>query len=145
MELLRDDGKCPNGFTLVPWQNGQCLTTWNAMVEDLLAPSYLSAISLPDSKAEAAAAWKRSKYAAITLTHIFVPVAVETLGRVNAEGLRFLDQIGDRLSGVTGDPRDSSFLYQRLSVIFQRFNMPFAAPSPRRTPKRSHSRHRFYL
>ena len=91
-----------------------------------LAPSYLSATSpLPDSAAEAAAVRKRSKYAVITLNHILVPVAVavETLGPVNAEGLRFLDQIGDRLSAVTGDPRESSFLYQRLSVLAQRFNL----------------------
>ena len=45
--------------------------------------------SLPGSAAEAAAARKRSKYAAITLTHMFVPVAVETLGPLNAEGLVF--------------------------------------------------------
>ena len=91
---------------------------------DSPAPSYLSATSsLPGSAAEAAAARKSSKYAAITLTHIFFPVAVETLGPVNAEGLRFLDQMGDRLSVVTGDPRESAFSYQRLYVLVQCFNM----------------------
>ena len=75
---------------------------------DSLAPSYLSAtFSRSGSAAEAAAVRKSSKYAAITLTDNFVPVAVETLGPVDAEGLRFLDQIGDRLSVVTGDPRDA--------------------------------------
>ena len=108
---------------LVPWQNGWCLTR-DATVVDSLAPSYLSATSsLQGSAAEAAAVCKRSKYAASTLTHIFVPVAVETLGSVNAEGLRILDQIGDMLSAITGDPRESSFLYQRLSVLVQCFNM----------------------
>ena len=54
----------------------------------------LSAISShPGLAAEAAAVHKRSKYAAIMLTHIFVPVVVETLGHVNAEGLRLPDQI----------------------------------------------------
>ena len=72
---------------------------------------------------EAASARKRSKYAAITEIHSVVLVAVETLGPVNTEGLRFLDQIGDSLSAVTGDPRESSFVYQRLSVLVQRFNM----------------------
>ena len=97
------------------------------MVVDSIAPSYLSATSsLPGSAADATAAVslrKRSKYAAIALTHIFVPVAVETLGPVKIEGLPFLDQIGDRLSAVTRDPHESSFLYQRLSLIVQRFNM----------------------
>ena len=50
-------------------------------------------------------------------------IIIITLGPVNAEELRFLDQIGDRLSAVTGDPRESSFSYQRLSVLVQRFNM----------------------
>ena len=76
--LFRDDGKRPDGLTLVPWQNGRCLTC-DATVVDSLAASYLSATSsLPGSAAETAAARKISKYAAITLTHIFVPVAVET-------------------------------------------------------------------
>ena len=35
------DGKRPNGFTLVLLQNGQCLT-WDAMLVDSLATSYLS-------------------------------------------------------------------------------------------------------
>ena len=90
---------------------------------DSLAPSYLSAtFSRSGSAAEASAVRKSSKYAAITLALNFVPVAVETLGPADAEGLRFLDQIGDRLPAVTGDPRESS-LYQRLSVLVQRFNM----------------------
>ena len=41
----------------------------------------------------------------------------------NADGLSFLEQIGDRLSSVTGEPRESSFLSQRLSVLVQHFNM----------------------
>ena len=87
--LLIDDGKRPNGLTLVPWQKDRCLT-WHATVVDSLASSYLSATSsLPGSAAESAAARERSKYAAITLTHIFIPISIETLGPVNAEGLRF--------------------------------------------------------
>ena len=91
---------------------------------DSLAQTYLSAaFSLPGLAAEAAATRKSSNYAAITLTHIFVPVAIKTLGPVNAEGLRFLDQIDNKLSAVTADSRESSFLYQRLYVLVQRFKM----------------------
>ena len=42
--LLRDDGKRPNGFTLVPWQNGRCLT-WNATMVNTLATCYLASTS----------------------------------------------------------------------------------------------------
>ena len=48
----------------------------------------------------------------------FVPVAVKKLEPINAD-----DQIGDRLSAIAGDPRESSFLFQRLSVVVQHFNM----------------------
>ena len=68
-------------------------------------------------------AQKRSKYAAIMLTHIFVPVAVETQKLVNFKGLRSLDQIGNRLSAITRYPQEATFLYQRLSVIVQHFSM----------------------
>ena len=74
------------------------------------------------SAAEAAAIRKTTKYAAITRTHIFVPVAVETLRPINADGLSIFEQIDDRLSSVTGEPRESFFLFQRLSVLVQRFN-----------------------
>ena len=83
---------------------------------------HLSATSsLPVSAAETAATRYSSKYAAITLMHIFVPVVIEILGIIKAEGLRFLDQIGDRLSAVTGESRESSFLYKRLYVLVQCF------------------------
>ena len=72
---------------------------------------YLSSTSSPpDSAAEAAAVQKRSKSDVVTLTHIFVPLAAEILGPVKAEGLRFLDQTGDWLSAVAGDPRSRLFI-----------------------------------
>ena len=55
--------------------------------------------------------------------NILVPVVVETLGPINADGTSFFEQIGDRLSSVTREPRETSFLFQRLSVLVQRFNM----------------------
>ena len=40
---------------------------------------------------------------------------------INAEGLRFMYELGNRLISVSGDPRESSFLFQRLSVLVQWF------------------------
>ena len=44
------------------------------------------------------------------------------MGPINLDGQRFLDSLGERLSSVSGDPRETTFLYQRLSVLIQIFN-----------------------
>ena len=53
---------------------------------------------------------------------IIIIIVVETLGPVNSEGLSFLRELGSRLSTVTRDPRETSFLFQRVSVCMQRAN-----------------------
>ena len=50
-----------------------------------------------------------------------VLVGIETLGPINMDGQRFLDSLGERLSSVSGDLRETTFLYQRLSVLIQIF------------------------
>ena len=62
-------------------------------------------------------------YAEINQSHIFVPIAIETLGPINIDDQRFLDSLGERLSSVSGDPRDTTFLYKRLSVLVKSFNL----------------------
>jgi hypothetical protein len=52
----------------------------------------------------------------------FVPVAMETLGPVNQSGSEFIDDMGRRLRAVTGDHREKTFLWQRLSMALQQFN-----------------------
>ena len=76
----------------------------------------------PCGAAEAAATRKRAKFAEIIQSHIFVPIAIETLGPINMDGQRFLDSLDERLSSVSSDPRETTFLYQRLSVLIQIFN-----------------------
>ena len=52
-------------------------------------------------------------------------MALETLGHMTAMSVsaqEFLTQIGRRLIEVTTDPRETAFLFQRLSVAVQRFN-----------------------
>ena len=71
--------------------------------------------------AEAAATRKRANYAEIIQSHLFVPIAIETLGPINMDDQRFLNSLGERLSSVSGDPRETKFLYQRLSVLIQIF------------------------
>jgi len=62
------------------------------------------------------------KYAEIAQTHLFYPLAFEIMRPINVVGLEFISDLGHRISEVTDDPRDTSFLFQRISVATQRFN-----------------------
>src|SRR5688572_20484034 len=59
------------------------------------------------------------KYAAITQSHHFVPIAVETAGSWHTESLQFVQELGRKISAATGDQRETSHLLQRLSVALQ--------------------------
>ena len=99
-----------------------CLT-WDATVVDTLASSCLSVTATRVGEAADAAAERKSlKYASITNTHIFVPVVIETLGPICSRGLSFLVEIRNCLATISGDARETSFLFQRVSVLIQRFN-----------------------
>jgi hypothetical protein len=79
--------------------------------------------SCAGSAAEAAATRKEEKYTAISANYHFFPLAFETFGPINQAGCEFLSSLGHRLSLVLDDdPRETSFLFQRLSVSIQRFN-----------------------
>jgi len=49
-------------------------------------------------------------------------MAVETLGPTNDWAYEFLEILGRKVTDVSGDSREVSFLFQRLSVIIQRVN-----------------------
>ena len=48
--------------------------------------------------------------------------AVESLGPINASGRVFLSKLGRKLANQSGDDREISFLFQRVSVLIQRYN-----------------------
>jgi hypothetical protein len=120
--LSRLDGKRPDGLTLIPWHEGRS-ATWDVTVTNTVATSYLSLSSISAaSAAENAAQRKEIKYSEIMKTHLFYPLAFETLGPINSVGREFLSELGHRISAVTDDPRETSFLFQRIAVSIQRFN-----------------------
>ena len=120
--LFRSDGKRPDGLTQIPWKAGRCMT-WDVTVTDTLAESYLATTStVAGAAAEGAASRKESKYQSLASTHTFIPVAFETLGPINAKGISFFNELGHRLSAKTGEPRETAFLFQRISIAVQRFN-----------------------
>jgi len=47
---------------------------------------------------------------------------VETLGPINVSAVSFLSGLGRRIADVSGETCEGSFLFQRLSVLIQRFN-----------------------
>ena len=120
--LSLGSGRRPDGATLIPWVRGKCLA-WDATTPDTLAASHIGNTSTTSGAAAShAASRKKEKYRDLNDTYLFVPVAVETLGSWDAEGLSFIKELGRRISGVTHDARETSFLLQRLSVAVQRGN-----------------------
>ena len=81
-----------------------------------------TAAHVAGSAAEGAAAGKSTKYTNIETNYMFPPIAVESLGPVNASGCAFLCKVGRKLYTQSGVDRETSFLFQRLSVLIQRFN-----------------------
>ena len=80
--------------------------------------------------AELAATHKEAKYAGIVGRHMFEPIAVETLGVFNAPAIRLLNDLGRRISSIPGDTRETSHLYQRVSVLVQCFKCCSATRQP---------------
>jgi len=120
--LSRTDGKRPDGLTLIPWQSGRALV-WDVTVTHTLSDSYSHTRDIvPGHAAELASTRKMDKYASLAGNYIVQPVAFETFGPINSSGLQFLAELGRRISSVSGDSRETSFLFQRLSVCVQRFN-----------------------
>jgi len=72
--------------------------------------------------AEAAATRKAAKYAGLERTHIFQPGAVDNLGTMNASAYSFLAELGRKISAISADDRETSYLLQRIYVLIQRFN-----------------------
>ena len=97
--------------------------TWDVTVANTLAESYMiTTSSSAGGASEGAANRKELKYQSLTKTHTFIPLAFETFGPINSKGVVFLDQLGHRLAASTGDTRETSFRFQRLSLTIQRFN-----------------------
>ena len=47
---------------------------------------------------------------------------MESFDPIGAEALTFLSELRRRMSAVTGDMRETTFPFQRLSIAIQRFN-----------------------
>ena len=91
-----------------------------------LAASYVShSATQAGSAATAASERKTAKYSNLSSSHVFYPVAVKTLGVLADDALIFLAEISRRATLCAADSRETTFLYQRISVAMQTvFNFP---------------------
>jgi len=76
----------------------------------------------PGAAAEAAAERKMNKFTSLAQSYLFVPVAAETMGVINKDGMDFLSDLGRRITQSTDDHRESAFPFQRLSMLIQCYN-----------------------
>ena len=120
--LAQEDGKRPDGLTLIPFSSGRALV-WDATVTDSLSPSLVgpgaTRAGSAVTKAEAA---KTRKYETLASTYNFSPLAFETLGGPGPLTAVLIAQVGEALERASGDRRLGRFLAQRLSLDVQRGN-----------------------
>jgi len=72
--------------------------------------------------AELAASRKSAKYSEPESRYLLQPIAVESHGPLNGSTVSFLSGLGQRITEVSGENTEGSFLFQRLSMLIQRFN-----------------------
>jgi len=96
---------------------------WDVTVPDTYAKSHIGATATEAGAAEnQAAANKIAKYDELASTYIFYPVSIETKGTWNHWAVELVQEIGRRATFITGKPRESTFLFQQLSVALKREN-----------------------
>ena len=100
-----------------------CSLGCHVTVVDTVAESYLArSSSAAGAVSEFAATKKTDKYACLPPEFQFVPLAFTTLGSPNSDAISFLDRVGQLTTDISGEHRERQFLYQRLSVLIQKFN-----------------------
>jgi len=119
--LTQSDGKCTNGYTLIPQHRGRHLA-WDVTVCTTVAASYLTVAShTAGAVAEQAADRKCSKYTELFSTHDFLPVAVESHGPLSDITTSFLEELGSKITDRSDKPLETQFLLQKDRVLIQRF------------------------
>ena len=120
--LSRDDGKRPDGLTLIPWSEGRSVI-WDYTCSDTLAPSHITSTSVqPGKSAEQAEKKKLAHYEHLSGNYIVKPIATETLGSWSQSSLKFVKEIGSRIADANGEPRSTRFRLQAIGIAIQRGN-----------------------
>ena len=117
---MRNDGRRPDGVTMLPWSRGRSLA-WNFTCVHPLAASHLSKGRQEGSSlATAKEAIKRQHYNDIPSCYILEPVAIESLGGFGDSSWAFRRTLGQRIQEQPDEKRFFAWLRQRLSIAVQR-------------------------
>jgi len=96
---------------------------WDVTVPDTCAESHISHTAKEaGAAANRASASKTAKYGALSVSHIFVPVAVETAGTWGQSAIELVQEIGKCITMITEDTREIMFLFQQLPIALQKGN-----------------------
>jgi len=96
---------------------------WDVTVPDTCAESHIgSTATKPRAAAHKTAQNEIDKYSKLASIHIFYPCAVETAGTWHEVAIELTQEIGRRITTITEDTRETTFLFQRLCMALQRGN-----------------------
>ena len=88
---------------------------WDATYPDTLAPSHIHlAVREGGAVAEEAEKKKHSKYSQLSVSHHFVPIAVESMGTLGPEAQSFFCELDRHLISTTTEPLAHHYLLQRV-------------------------------
>jgi len=105
------------------WARGKPVA-WDVTVLDIYAESHIgSTATKPGAAAHKTALNKIDKYSKLTSTHIFYPFAIETAGTWHEMAIELMQEIGRRITTITEDAGEITFVFQRLSMALQRGNV----------------------
>ena len=114
--LDRGDGRRPDGLTVFPFSGGKSLC-WDATCSDTYSKSAINeSASKAGVAADRAEERKRNFYANIATSYRFEPLSFETTGTMGTSTSKFVAELGRRITGITGEKRETAWLRQRLSI-----------------------------
>jgi len=95
----------------------------DVIATDTYAESHIgSTATKPGASAHKTAQNKTDKYSKLASTDIFYPFAIETAGTWHEMAIELTQEIGRRITTITEDTREITFLFQRFSMAPQRGN-----------------------
>ena len=120
--LDRGDGRRPDGITIFPYRQGRMLM-WDATCVNTFCSTHINECAITaGAAARAAEDRKRRRYEVIAQRYDFAPLAVETSGVLGPAFSELVLDIGTRVRQRTGEPRETAWLRQRVSLAVARGN-----------------------